>query len=77
MVGHAGLVVPLHTAPFLSFISIVRIAILQGHTFGDSPLPRRVEALSVCRLDESRRGEDGAEGERGDEGLHLRLHHDH
>src|SRR5262249_33350243 len=75
MVSHAGLVVPLQTAPFASFISIMRSTILHGHAFLDGPLSCRAELVfGICRPDESRRSEEGAEGERGDEGLHLRLH---
>ena len=73
MLHHAGLVVPLQTAPFAPFISIMRFAILHGHAFPDDPLSCRVRPLSICSLDESRRGEEGTEGERGDKGLHLRL----
>jgi hypothetical protein len=63
MLGHAGEIVPLHSAPFSPFISIMRIAILHGHAFPDSLLPRRIKALSACRFDKQRGGDQRAESE--------------
>src|ERR1700730_5851982 len=76
MLHHAGLVVPLQTAAFAPFISIMRFAILQRHAFPDDLLSCRVRPLSICNLDKSRPGDKGTEGEGGDKVLLLRLHPD-
>jgi hypothetical protein len=49
----------------------MRIAILLHHAFPDHALARRVEALSVGGLDQSRAGDDSGQGNGGEKLVHI------
>jgi len=57
--------VPLQAAALFSLISVMRIAVLQRHALLDGALARRIDG-HVCRLSESRAGDERAEDRRGD-----------
>jgi hypothetical protein len=71
VVDHAGAVGPLDTAALFPFVSIMRIAILLRHAVSDHALARGVKALSVGGLDQSRAGDEDAQGLGGDEIDHI------